>query len=234
MPDTFLKPSICVSVLIADSHDIFLAGLARIIRSFPFVRQVNVARNAEELLSLLQHSEFDLILSDSGLPPLCATDLLKKIYCFNQHVKCVFMNMLNDPALAWRLLQSGAHGFLLKTISSGELAIGLQTVLHNRVYLSHEVETEINSINWQNKISQGINEQFFFKSNRIREMLFLICRECTSKEIALRMNISEKTVEKYRAQLIKITGARNVVGLVLYAFSQNIHADIGLQTKFKL
>jgi DNA-binding NarL/FixJ family response regulator len=223
-----------ISVLIADPYDIYLTGTADIVRKMSFVKHINVAQNSEEVLSLMHFAKFNTVLIDVNLKPLTCIETLKKIRALDNKVKIVFMSAEPDTALAFQLMQLKVDGFILKSISANNLCVALQSVINNRNYISKEVEVALNSLSWQNRVSRCISEKFYFKSERIREMLFLICRELTTKEIAIKMNLSEKTVEKYRTQLIRVTGARNVVGLALYAFSQHIHTDEELKSKYKL
>jgi DNA-binding NarL/FixJ family response regulator len=139
------------------------------------------------------------------------------------------MSIAYSTASVIRMMEAGATGYILKTISSDRLSEAIHTTATGKSYLCDEVKKHIGSDTWK----QAEQNDFPIHSERIREMLFLICRELTSKEIGDKLQISEKTVEKYRKQLLNATGSKNVVGLAVYAMQQNIMHDVNLQNKFE-
>jgi DNA-binding NarL/FixJ family response regulator len=148
--------------------------------------------------------------------------------CLQPRISIIGMSIAPTAACLVRMMEAGANGFILKTISSESLSDAIQTVASKKTYFCEQVR-EYGGSNFQ---KQSVINDFPIQSERIREMLFLICQELTSKEIGDKLQISEKTVEKYRKQLLAVTGSKNVVGLAVYAIQQNIMHDVSLQHKF--
>ncbi len=222
-------PEIKISVVVADDHEIFLTGLAGVVRKISFVGKICTAKNGEEVLMLLKNLPISIVILDICMPILNGietTSIIRKNY---PKVKVIGISSFNDCHLVSSILNEGAKGFLLKNTTCAEIEKAISVVMGGKVYLSREVQENLNENDWiyPNKKKE------FLRNNRIRELLYLICHERTTKEIAGHLNISEKTVEKYRSELMRITGAKNMVGLAVFAMKNNIHADEILNQKFE-
>ena len=219
-----------VSAVIADPHDITQAGLASILHNFSFVNDVAVAQNTSELFLLLRNLKFNLVIVDADQLTMCGKEIMCKIAGAFPHIKVIGMSNHIHPDCIYDMMEQGAKGFILKSIKAAKLHEAIETVLLNKTFLCDEIRQKMRLHSW----SREVDASLFHNGDRLREMLFLISHELTSKEIGIRMHLSEKTVEKYRGLLLDVTGAKNVVGLAMYAFQNNIHTDAALSQKHEL
>jgi DNA-binding NarL/FixJ family response regulator len=122
------------------------------------------------------------------------------------------------------MFQNGADGYLLKNTDKTEIELAIASVLHGKHYFSKDIAS---GIIHKALLKSDLNGHEKFKALNPREMevLNLLYEECSSKEIAGRLFISERTVEFYRQSLIKKTGAKNIVGLIKYAICNELIKD---------
>ena len=119
-------------------------------------------------------------------------------------------------------IQSGAKGYLLKNSLPEDVIWAIRSVLRNGFYFKESISQLLLRGLVENKLQKPIIEEKELLTQREREVLELICKEMTNKEIAEQLHLSPRTVESYRKNMLEKIGARNTVGLVLYAIKHGI------------
>jgi two-component system, NarL family, nitrate/nitrite response regulator NarL len=200
------------SVLLVDDHPILLEGMRNLIRD-PF-QVMEVATSGLAALELIKTTDFDLLITDYEMPGMTGLELVKAARHAQPEMKIIVLSMHDDPAVVKELLRTGVMGYILKKDTYKNLADALQKVMEGKRFLSDEVAEIL--INLPEEEERGV------LTTREIEVLKLVTKEFNSRQIAEILFISERTVETHRKNILKKTGAINLVGLVKYAYANNM------------
>lgn len=200
------------SVLLVDDHPILLEGMKNLIRD-PF-EVTHTATSGLAALDFIKSTEFDLLITDYEMPGITGLELVKAARIAQPEIKIIVLSMHDDPAVVKELLRSGVSGYILKKDTYKNLTDALQKVMEGKRFLSDEVAELL--INLPEEEERGV------LTSREIEILKLITKEFNSRQIAEVLFISERTVETHRKNILKKTGATNLVGLVKYAYANNL------------
>lgn len=222
-----------IKILLADDHTIFLTGLSRTIREIPFVSHVSKAKNGKETLEIMQHDPHDVVFMDIKMPVMDGIETTKQLRISYPDAKVIALSMFDDFYNISHIIELGAKGYLLKNTTRKEIEEALIEVLSGNIFYSPDAISILKQhiIDEKNEINLAADE--LLRKPRFREILFLICKECTIKEIADKLCMSEKTIENYRSHLFKLTKSKNMVGLAMFAMKYDILSDQVLRGKFK-
>ena len=205
-------------VLLADDHEIVVEGLRRILEArFELVGAIGDGR---ALLEEAERLQPDVIVTDITMPTLNGLDAVRQLKRRGVRAKVVFLTMHGDTDLATEAFRAGASGYVLKSSAGRELVEGIETVLDGRVYLTP-------------KIQQGVLEAFVRAggepgkatielTQRQREVLQLVAEGLTMKEIASTLDISARTVETHKYDLMERLGVKTTAELIQYAIKRSI------------
>jgi DNA-binding NarL/FixJ family response regulator len=205
-------------VLIADDHALVRAGIRALAERIEGVEVVAEAGNGAEALRLIEELKPDLVLLDISMPETSGFDVLAKAKEFPE-VRVIVLTVHEAEAYAIRALREGASGFLLKSAASDELGKAIAVVSRGETYVSPELPTR--SLLDYGKASTD-REKLDTLSPRQLEILKLIAEGLTTKEKARRLNISAKTVESHRAELMLRLDIHDVAGLVRFAIKMGL------------
>lgn len=200
------------TVLLVDDHRILLEGLKNLIQS-PFELK-DTASSGAEALALIKTNEYDLLITDYEMPGLTGLELVKAAKVAQPEIKIIVLSMHDDPSIVKELLRSGALGYILKKDTYKNLMEALNKVIEGKRYLSNEIAEML--------ISTPEEEDIGVLTAREVEVLRLVAKEFNSRQIAEILFISERTVETHRKNILKKTGSSNLVGLIKYAYANNL------------
>ncbi len=211
-----------VRVLIADDHNLFRAGIRLLLEELPGIQVVAEARNGLEALDAVQSHSPDVVLMDiamSGMNGLETTTRITKEY---PTVRVIILSMHANEEYVWQALRAGAVGYLLKDAGTAELELAIKAVAQGETYLSPPISKQVISDYIRRMGSEAEkNEADLLPHKRLtlrqREILQLIAEGYTTQAIAQKLNISVKTVETHRTQLMERLDIHDVPGLVRYA-----------------
>lgn len=216
-----------LNVLLADDHTLVRAGIRVLLQGFPGVVVVAEASDGYVALQLIQRHQPDIVLMDiamSGLNGLEATARVKKEF---PKVQVIILSMHATEEYVIRALQAGARGYLLKDAAASELELALKAVSDGEMYLSPAVSKHL--VSYMHRVQNGggisLGEQIRQADEltpRQRETLQLIAEGRTTKEIAALLNLSVKTVETHRTQLMDRLNIHDIAGLVRYAIRTGV------------
>lgn len=203
-----------IRVLIADDHALVRAGIRALVERIDGVVVVGEAGKGSEALELVRQLSPDLILLDITMPDGNGFEVLDQVTKLYPEIKVIVLTVHEAGEYALRAVREGAAGYLPKSAASIELEQAIQTVIRGERYISPETA--------QNTIFEVSNratkkDLLATLSPRQREVLRLIAEGSTTKQIAHVLQISVKTVETHRAQLMERLGIHDVAGLVRYA-----------------
>ena len=205
-------------ILIADDHALVRAGIRALAERIDGVEVVAEAGNGAEALRLIKELKPDLALIDISMPEASGFEVLAQAKEFPE-VRVIVLTVHEAEAYAIRALREGAAGFLLKSAASVELAAAIETVMRGETYVSPELSKR--SLLEYGKGSSD-RARLDSLSPRQREILKLVADGHSTKEIAGLLNISAKTVETHRAQLMERLDIHDVAGLVRLAIKMGL------------
>lgn len=200
-----------IVVYIADDHNIVRRGMARLVKTFDRVLEVQEAAHGKELIAKIQKREPHAVILDVEMPVMGGLDTTRYLSEHFPNVKILILTMHLESVFISRLMNSGAHGFLSKSSEPEEVEKALYAVIDNDFYRNTIVENAMA----QNKITDG--DEFVRLSPREIEILLLICQELSPGEISTRLQISEKTFFNHRTNILRKANARGNIGLLKFA-----------------
>jgi len=204
-----------MKLFLTDDHAVLIGGLIKIIESEPDLEVVGSAGTVAETMDQLSQKKVDLLITDYNLPDEDGLTLVRKVRRKYPNTKILVLSMHDEAHLVKEILKEGIEGYLIKKDSHNELINAIYTIKSGKTYLSSDV----------NKILiKGLNgqEEQRLLTDREREILKLISKEYTNKQIAEELFISERTVETHRKNIFRKTGTNNLVGLIKFAYSNNL------------
>jgi DNA-binding NarL/FixJ family response regulator len=209
-----------IRVLLADDHELVRAGLRALLQGVGGLEVVAEAGNGREALQLIDVHRPDVVLMDIMMPELNGLDATARVAAAFPNVRVLILSMNAGEEYVLPALRSGAAGYLPKNSSPAELERAIRTVARGEPYLSSAVSKHViagclrhstDSISSLEKLAP-----------RQRETLQLIAEGCTAKGIAQRLNVSVRTAELYRTQLMEALDIHDVAGLVRYAIRMGL------------
>lgn len=208
-----------IKIVIADDHQMFIDGVRSLLSKEKKLNFIFEASNAEDALSFIRKNEIDLLITDISMPGMSGTELTKIIKQEFPQIKVLVLSMFNDPAIVNEILQSEAEGYILKNTGKQELLSAISKIMDDGTYYSNEVMSLMLNQKRKSDTQTQNKEQL---TERETEILKLVCEEYTTAGIAEKLFISPRTVDTHRKNILEKTQSRTIVGLIKYAFENNI------------
>ena len=212
-----------INILIADDHDLFRCGLKELLLSFDFVENIFEAADGIDVMHFFEkkNENIDILILDIQMPKLNGFETIKKLRTINSKVKVIVLSMMMQENVMAQMLKEDINGFLSKNASKNELKETLLSVIEKGQCFSEEMIRVMHQA-YLNKKYIKETKNYIKLSEREKQILELICQEKTANEIADDLNISPRTVEVHKQNLMEKTQTRNTVGLVLYAIRNGL------------
>jgi DNA-binding NarL/FixJ family response regulator len=207
-----------MKVMIADDHPFYRMGIAAGLKDHENIEIVYAAEDGVEVIDWLRADKpVDLLILDLNMPRMSGYDVLEKIKEHSYPVKTIVISMEAPDKIIKKIIEMGAHGYVNKTDEPEEMYKAIQGVMNNGSYFTKSAHAVlINSILHKNTTPAFNEEKILFTPREIK-IIDCISREMTNDEIAKELYISVRTVEGIRSELIQRVGAKNAIGLVLFA-----------------
>ena len=203
-----------IRVLLADDHSLVRAGIRSLLGAMADVQVVAEASSGEEALELAAREQPDVVLMDIAMKDITGLDAAARMRERHPAVRVVILSMHSGEEYVLQALRAGAAGYLLKDAATGELELALRSVMRGESWLSPAVSRQVVEGYVQRAGAEAPPDVL---TTRQREVLRLVAGGKSTKEIAFFLNLSVKTVETHRAQIMERLGIRDVPGLVRYA-----------------
>ncbi|HRK52800.1 MAG TPA: response regulator transcription factor [Cyclobacteriaceae bacterium] len=203
-----------MKVLLVDDHVILSDGVKSLLEKEDY-EVVFQADSAERALEFLKGNDADLLITDFNMPGMDGLSLIHLVKRVNQNIKIIVLSMHDEVHLVKEILKAGVNGYVLKKDTQNELLQAIREVQAGKVFLSNDINKML-IVNLQNP------DEGKLLTDREREILKLIAREFTNKQIAEELFISERTVETHRKNIFKKTGTNSLVGLIKFAYANNL------------
>jgi DNA-binding NarL/FixJ family response regulator len=212
-------------VLLADDHALVRAGIRALLTGLPDVESVIEAGDGQEALSLLRELRPDVALVDIAMPGLNGLELAARVQREAPGTRLVILSMHGTPGHVAQALRAGVSGYLLKDSAADELPVLLRAVMRGETYLSPTISKQVvdgylgRTSSPATAAAAGTPDgsDLDVLTPRQREILQLVAEGKSTKEVAQLLDLSVKTVETHRAQIMDRLGIRDLAGLVRYA-----------------
>lgn len=208
-----------IKLLIADDHKVVLDGLVALLQTEPGLSIGATAHDGRQVLELVRRNHYDVLLLDINMPELDGIETARLLKEVRPEIKVIILTTYGEKEIINRLMQIGVAGYLLKNSTRQELVSAIKKVADNGYYFSDEVQASILHGYTEKPAKE---EPGVTLTHREREILELLSREYTNEEIARRLNISFRTVETHRKNMMQKTGASNLAGLLRYAYNKGL------------
>jgi DNA-binding NarL/FixJ family response regulator len=209
-----------IRILLADDHTLVRAGIRSLVQSLPGVQVVAEAGDGREALSLIETHQPDVALLDIAMPGLNGLEVAAQVADNFPFVRVLILSMHATEEYVLRALRAGAAGYLLKDADTAELELAIKAVTNGETYLSPAVSKHVTE--YVRRIGEGEHSTLERLTPRQREVLQLVAEGHTTQEIARLMNLSVKTVETHRTQLMDRLDIHDIAGLVRYAVREGL------------
>ncbi|HTS16061.1 MAG TPA: response regulator transcription factor [Verrucomicrobiae bacterium] len=210
-----------ITVVIAEDHHLVRQGVRALLEKDTGIQVVGEAADGHDALDLVQKLLPDILLMDIAMPQLNGAEAVRRLTSMKLRTRVVILSMYSDETMVRQAIQSGARGYLLKQSVAGELLQAVRAVHQGGLFLSSTLPAPLRASlcsGSSNQPASGLDQL----TSREREVLQLVAEGHTSKAIGFKLGLSEKTIEKHRAQLMKKLSIHDTAGLVRAAIKHRV------------
>ena len=219
---TKVNPVDPIRVLLADDHELVRAGIRSLLEKLTDVEVAGEASDGREAIRLVEKHEPHVVLTDIAMPVLNGLEVTRELTDKFPKVRVIVLSMYSDEEHVYLALRAGAAGYLLKGAAREELELAIRAVAQGEMYLSPTVSKPI--IMEYGGRATGETSSLKRLSTRQIQVLQLIAKGKTTKQVALELNISAKTVETHRMQLMDRLEIHDIPGLVRFSIKVGLAA----------
>ncbi len=209
-----------ITILIADDHAIVHEGLTVLINAQKNMKVIGEASDGISTIKQYRKLKPDILLLDLAMPKMNGFAVINKIKKRSVKSKIIILSMYSDEDSVENAFNNGVNGYLVKQSASSELIKAINAVANWELFISKDLS------NLDIKILKDKTLRFYHidlnLSRREKQILKMIARSNTSKEIGKELFISWKTVEKHRRNIMKKLNIHNIAGLTRYAVDHNL------------
>jgi DNA-binding NarL/FixJ family response regulator len=210
-----------IRVFIVEDHEMYLEGLALLLKKQEGIDVIGISSNGQHLLEQLPGLDADILLLDVHLPDIEEEELLKKIRALKPDQKIIYLTLMRGTRYVHKLTRHGIQGYVLKNVPVDELVRAVREVYSGNTWFSKEIDI-ISDNDFRSTITLEDKKVEEILSKREIEVLKMVCREFSNAEIAEKLFLSVSTVETHRKNLIAKLGVNNTVGLVKFALKNKL------------
>ena len=211
-----------IRVALVDDHRLFRNGLKMLLSTHDGVEVVFEAASGEEFLAEVERVQPDVVFMDYAMPGMSGAQATEQALVVCPEMKIISLTMFAENAYYSQMVASGAKGFLLKDSEFDEVIEAVETVASGGTYFSDSLLAALS----QTMRKSGGEVESIAEADRLSEreieILVGICRGESTQEIADRLYISKRTVDKHRANILEKSGCKNTASLVVYAIRHGL------------
>ncbi|MCJ7729168.1 MAG: response regulator transcription factor [Sedimentisphaerales bacterium] len=208
-------------ILLADDHTIIRQGLCSLLEKHPGFEVVGAAEDGRKALELVRELAPDIVIMDITMPNLNGIDATRKIISEMGDVKVIALSIHSSRRFVTEMLRAGASGYVLKECLFDELLEAIRTVLNGGIYLSSKI-TGVVVDDYVKRLSTDYQPEAPPLTEREREVLQLMAEGRSTKQTALQLHVSGKTIESNRRNIMDKLGIHSVAELTKYAVREGL------------
>jgi DNA-binding NarL/FixJ family response regulator len=208
-------------IILTDDHKIIREGLRSLLEKQSDMEVIAEAQDGLTTVNLVQKLQPDVMIMDIGMPEMNGIDATTKITTEHKAVKVIALSMRSDRRFVIQMLKAGAAGFLLKDSAFEELVSAIHTVMAKQHYLSQKI-TDVEVQVYLQNLPRNESTVFTVLTAREREVLQLIAEGKSTKQIVSVLNVSVKTIETHRQQIMEKLDMHSIAQLTKYAIREGL------------
>ena len=207
-----------INIALVDDHQIIIDGLISLLKKHPSINILHTANNGEVMLQQLKQQPVDILLTDVMMPGMSGQQLAKQVKQQFPAIKIIALSMSGQGDIVEEMInEADIAGYVLKQTNANELAEAISKIYNGGVYFHEDVLKELET---QANIRKEVEAVHI--TNREKQLIALIEKDLTNKEIAEVLTISPLTVETHRKNIFRKTGTNNALSLVKWAYEHKI------------
>ncbi len=204
------------TVFLVDDHPLVRQGLAQIINGETDLEVIGEAEDAPKALHLIETKHPDLVIVDISLRGNNGLELIKNIKAVLPNLPILVFSMHDETVYAQRALRAGARAYVMKQESADKILLAMRRIIDGDIYVSHRVADQVLQ-QLVNGKAAGNESPIDRLSDRELEVIQLIGKGLSTREIAANLNLSVKTIESHRAHIKEKLNLRNATELVQFS-----------------
>jgi DNA-binding NarL/FixJ family response regulator len=211
-------------ILVADDHEVIRQGLCSLLQSREGWEICGEAKDGREAVEMVRHLKPDVVILDIGMPNLNGLAASRQISQNNPQQKIIVLTITDSDRVIREALNAGARGFVLKSDAARDLVSAVEALQHNRMFFTPRVNDMVLT-GFLNKENSAPNDSFSLSpklTSREREVIQLLAEGKSSKEVACLLNLSTKTAETHRSNIMRKLNFHSIRDLVVYAVQNDI------------
>ena len=208
-------------ILLVDDHAMIRQGLSSLLEKQPDIEVVGGVEDGRQAVDTARQLAPDLVIMDISMPNLNGIDATRKIAEEISGVKIIALSIHSSRRFVAEMLKAGASGYILKDCLFDELMEAIKTVLRGEIYLSPKI-TGVVIDDYVQRLSKQYQPDGLILSDREREVLQLLAEGKSTKQIALQIHVSAKTIESNRRNIMDKLKINSVAELTKYAVREGI------------
>lgn len=210
-----------IKIVLVDDHLLFRHALSALLETVTDLKIIFEASNGPELFHQLKKIQPHIILLNAELSGNSAATTIAEVKKEYPEIKVVITSMNHDDMAIFSLVKQGASGFITKDKSLDEALVAIRSVRLKGFYYTDEVtQAMLNGVRAKQKQRTSLSSSDL--TERETEIIRLICRQYSMKDVAAQLKLSPRTVESHKENILMKTGSKNLVGIVLYAVEHQL------------
>lgn len=210
-----------IRIAVAENHKLFRQGIISMLEKNEEFEVVVEAENGKMLIEELSSKPVDIILLDLDMPVMSGFEAIDIIKVKYSEIKILILSMYEDDVTIASMIDKGANGFLIKNDSIELVYEAIVTVIEKDFFFTHKIKKAI--VKYRDRLNYIKRKSTLVEFTiREREIINLICREYSTKEIACKLNTSVRTVDWHRKNMFLKTNSKNSAGMVFYAVKNGL------------
>ncbi len=210
------------TIAIVDDHPLFIEGFKSYLSLNSKIERLETAANGQQFIELVQDGyEPHIVFMDIMMPVMDGIDATRHIKTHHPHVKVIALSSLESLEHVEKMIDAGVDGYLLKEATPDEINKAIEAVMNENNYFSNKIVLSLSK-----RAINGISNQQFNTlaplTGREKQLLVLLCKGMSRKEIAGSLHISEKTVDKHKENILAKTGCKNLIRLVIFSIKNKL------------
>ena len=207
-----------IKIALVDDHQIIIDGLKSLLNQSSTIQLVATANSGKEILQKINETVIDILITDISMPEMNGLELAKKVKQLFPEIKIIALSMNADGSTINAMVNDAdITGYLLKQTGANELITAIEKVYKGGIYFQTEI---LNALEQQIKIKQ--QQVSANLSNREIQIIALLEKDFSNKQIATELNISVRTVETHRKNILRKTNTNNLLSLIKWAYANKV------------
>jgi len=211
------------TIAIVDDHPLFIEGFKSYLSLNEKIQGIKTALDGQQFIDMLSTTyEPNIVFVDILMPILNGIETTEYIKTYYPKVKVIALSSLESIEHVEKMIDAGVDGYLLKESTPQEIDKAIDAVMSNNNYFSNKILLSLSKKTVIEKGGTGRGIHQVPLSSREREVLAMLCKGCGRREIAGKLNISERTIDKHKENILAKTGCRNLIHLVVHSIKNEL------------